>query len=140
MEKATLDLAQLREFAAECADHLRGGEIIALSGELGAGQTTFAKAFLKAAGVRKRVTSPTFGLMVPYRAAGLHFYHIDLYRIGSFKELQSLGVTQDWGSKDSVYLIEWADKISKDLPKGTITISLSPTEDGRRSVRVSGKR
>lgn len=140
METAVLDRAELEQFAAECADSLRGGEIIALVGELGAGKTTFAKAFLKAAGVKKHVSSPTFGLMAPYRAGGLHFYHIDLYRVGGFAELQALGITQDWGNADSVYIIEWADKIARHLPKKTIVISLAPTKDGRRKLKVAAKR
>jgi len=139
MEKDLLSLPELQKYAAKCAKTLKGGEVIALIGDLGAGKTTFAKALLKAHGVKKRVTSPTFSLIVPYKKGRLTFYHIDLYRIKNHKEFLSLEIAENWTSPESVHLIEWADKIQKHLPKGAIIMKFAAEPDGRHSVKVSRK-
>jgi tRNA threonylcarbamoyladenosine biosynthesis protein TsaE len=139
MEKASLNLPEMQLYAAECAKEINGGEVIALIGELGAGKTTFVKSLLKARGLKKRVTSPTFGIMVPYASRGLTFYHVDLYRIKDFTEFKTLGIPENWTKPKSVHLIEWADKIQKHLPKGAIIMRFSVEKDGRHSVKVSKK-
>lgn len=111
----------------EVARKLKGGEVFALTGPLGAGKTTFVRALAKGLGVRHRVTSPTFVIMNRYRgrlrgAAGskpVLLYHLDLYRTRSFKEVTALGLDEIWGKADTVTAIEWADRIRKHLPKNT---------------------
>jgi len=125
MRKAILNLEELQNFAKECAKNIRGGEVIALIGDLGAGKTTFVQALLKARGIKKRVTSPTFSIMRPYISKKMTFYHVDLYRIGKIKEVDALGITNEWQKYNTVFLIEWADKIQKYLPKKTVLIKLS---------------
>jgi tRNA threonylcarbamoyladenosine biosynthesis protein TsaE len=139
MEKALLNLPELQKYAVKCAKTLKGGEVIALVGDLGAGKTTFVKALLKARGIKKRVSSPTFSLMVPYKKGRFTFYHIDLYRIKNHKEFLSLEIAENWMAPMSVHLIEWADKIQKHLPKGTIIMNFAAGADGRHSVKVSKK-
>src|SRR4051812_39309494 len=108
MQQAILNLSELQEFAAMCAKNLHGGEVISLVGDLGAGKTTFTKALLKAAGVRKRVTSPTFGIISEYQVSKKTFLHVDLYRIESADEFEALGISQTWQQPDTIYIIEWA--------------------------------
>ena len=142
MERALLNLKEIKQFATECAKELRGGEVIALIGELGAGKTTFTKELLKAKGVRKRITSPTFGLIAEYKVGKKDFYHVDLYRIGSLKEFTALGISQTWQQPNSTYIIEWADKISRILPKGTIIIRFSHSSESnpnQRKISISTK-
>jgi tRNA threonylcarbamoyladenosine biosynthesis protein TsaE len=133
MRKAALNLEELQNFAKECAKNIRGGEVIALIGDLGAGKTTFVQALLKARGIKKRVTSPTFSIMRPYTSKNITFYHVDLYRLGKMKEVEALGITNEWQKNNTVFLIEWADKIQRHLPKKTILIKLS------KNIRASKK-
>ncbi|MEK7652013.1 MAG: tRNA (adenosine(37)-N6)-threonylcarbamoyltransferase complex ATPase subunit type 1 TsaE [Patescibacteria group bacterium] len=113
-------LKELRKFAKSIAKTLKGGEILALSGELGAGKTTFTKLLLKELGIKSRIVSPTFVLMVPYVHRSKTYYHLDLYRTNSLKEVQGLGLEELWGKKNTLFVIEWAERIKKHLPKKTI--------------------
>lgn len=113
-------LKELKKFAKGLAKTLKGGEVLALSGELGAGKTTFTKFLLKELGIKSRIVSPTFVLMVPYVHNKTTYYHLDLYRTSSFKEISALGFEELWGLKHSVFIIEWAERIKKHLPKNTI--------------------
>ncbi|MDB4939719.1 MAG: tRNA ((37)-N6)-threonylcarbamoyltransferase complex ATPase subunit type 1 TsaE [Candidatus Doudnabacteria bacterium] len=123
-----LSLSELKMFAKKIATNLKGGETIALIGNLGAGKTTFTKLLLKASGVRKNITSPTFVIMLPYKTKHWTFYHIDLYRIGSYKEVQALGIPDNWNRRSNVFVIEWADLIKKHLPKNTIFLEFKVSE------------
>lgn len=119
------DIASL---SAQLAAKIKGGEIFALIGPLGAGKTTLVKAVGKKLGVRRTIPSPTFTLMntftiprhgPPKGRRSLTLYHLDLYRLRSFREVASLGITEVWGKKDTVVFIEWANKIKKHLPEYT---------------------
>lgn len=118
------NLNELENLAKKVDQAVGKSAIVALIGELGAGKTTFTKFLLKAAGIKSKVTSPTFVLMVPHKkkAAATIYYHLDLYRTKNFKEIQALGVQDLWGKNQNVFLIEWADKIRKHLPKQTVTL------------------
>lgn len=123
-------LSQAEEFAKKLASTIKGGEVIALIGELGSGKTTFTKALGKALGITHSIPSPTFVMMqefeVPKKIDGqkLFLYHLDLYRAKNFKEVVSLGITEWWGHPQAVTIIEWADKIQDHLPKGSKIIYL----------------
>ena len=116
--------------SAEVVKKLKGGEIFALVGTLGAGKTTFVKAVGKELKIRKKITSPTFVLLNEYPAKlknnkKILLYHLDLYRIQNFKEAAALGLHEFWGKPGTVTFIEWADKITKHLPKKTRLIKFS---------------
>ena len=100
--------------------------IIALSGDLGAGKTTFVQGFLRAAGVKKRITSPTFVLIKNYSITKLpnykNVFHIDCYRVKKARELSVLGAEKIFANPKNIVLIEWAEKIRRILPKKTIWI------------------
>ncbi len=120
-------LSQAESEAKNLAKTLRGGEILALSGDLGSGKTTFTKALGKALGVRGNITSPTFVMMQQYQTGltneanqPIWLYHLDLYRMKDFKDVASLGITQHWGHPQTITVIEWADKIQQDLPTNRI--------------------
>ncbi len=127
--KTTIPLTQAESFARELAKEIRGGEIIALIGELGSGKTTFTKELGKALGVRQAISSPTFVMMQQFETPqGLYFYHLDLYRTKNFAEVAGLGITEWWGHPKTVTVIEWADKIIDSLPKNTKIIYLQRDE------------
>lgn len=131
--------SQTKKIAAELAHkilnakpHTLNACVVALSGDLGAGKTTFAQGFANGLGIKHRIVSPTFLIFRRYSitaspkgsrgniAHRKHLYHIDLYRIHSSKELSSLGFKSILYSPSNIVLIEWADKIKKILPKNTI--------------------
>lgn len=128
--KSKIPLSQAEKFAKEIALSIKGGEVIALIGELGSGKTTFTKALGKALGIKHSIPSPTFVMMqefeIPKKVSGrkLFLYHLDLYRAKNFTEVVSLGITEWWGHPQAVTVIEWADKIQNHLPKDTILIYL----------------
>lgn len=109
-----------------------GALVLALSGNLGAGKTTFTKEFLRTLGVKQTVASPTFVLAREYDLkGGTHkkAYHIDIYRL-SAKEAHVLELKKIFKEKDSVVIIEWAEKIKKMIPKSATWIYFS---HGRKS-------
>lgn len=125
-----IPLSQAQKFAVKIAKSLKGGEILALSGELGSGKTTFTKSLGKALGITQTITSPTFVMMqeyqIPRKASGKKFgwlYHLDLYRTDNFSEVKALGITEFWAKPETITVIEWADKIAKDLPKEAIVLN-----------------
>jgi len=99
--------------------------IIALSGDLGAGKTTFAQGFLRGAGVKSKITSPTFVLIKNYKLRTTNYkliYHIDCYRIHSLKELINLGLKEIFENPQNIILIEWPENIKHALPKNIIRV------------------
>lgn len=124
-----IKLSQATETAKKLATKLKGGEILALSGDLGSGKTTFTKALGLELGVKESITSPTFVLMQHYltnkKVSGkpIWLYHLDLYRTKGFSEVVALGVTETWGKPQTITVIEWSDKITKHLPKNSIFLN-----------------
>ncbi len=100
--------------------------IITLSGDLGAGKTTFAQGFLRAAGIKSKITSPTFTIVKSYKVKSYKdykkIYHIDCYRIHKPKELIDLGLKEILRNPKNIVLIEWPEKIQRALPKNIIKI------------------
>src|SRR5690349_20215003 len=111
-----IPLTKVEAEAVKMAKQIKGGEIIALIGELGSGKTTFTKAFGKALGVKESIPSPTFVMMQEFKAKKFYLYHLDLYRTKNFAEVESLGITEWWGHPEAITVIEWADKILDHLP------------------------
>lgn len=116
-------LNDIPALAKTIAGKLKGGEIFALYGALGAGKTTFVKAVGKELKIKQTITSPTFALLncFPFKLKSkqLLMYHLDLYRTTGFAEAKSLGLTEFWGESHTVTFIEWADKIKRRLPAKT---------------------
>lgn len=129
-------LSDLRRQARALAQDLRGGDIVALVGELGAGKTALAQMVAKALGVRKSVLSPTFTIFKVYpvkRRAYSYVCHVDLFRHAGGSEL--LGFEEHLADPNSICIIEWADKIKKRLPKAARWIKIEPQADGSRVIR-----
>lgn len=107
------------------ASRFQGGEIIALSGDLGAGKTHLVKGIAQGLGFCEEVTSPTFTLLHEYRGGRLPLYHFDLYRIQNPEEAVRMGI-EDYLPSDGVTVIEWPEKIepllTRDVEWWTIRI------------------
>ena len=111
----------------------RGGEVIALSGELGAGKTQFVKGLVAGLGAAVEVTSPTFTLIHEYVGGRLPVYHFDLYRLNSAAEAIALGI-DEYLEGGGVSVIEWADKFPELLPARTRWFRFSHRPDGVREI------
>lgn len=105
---------QTKKFALKLAKKLKGGEILALIGDLGGGKTCFTQGLALGLGIKKLVASPTFILMKIYSVKNScikRLCHIDLYRLKKPKDVIHLGVREYLGGKNTICVIEWADKI-----------------------------
>lgn len=123
---------------------LRGGDVVLLSGDLGAGKTTFTQGVAASLGIDGPVASPTFTLINEYEGASaagspLTLYHIDLYRL-SGAGVETLGLDDYLGAADGLALVEWPQVAPEALPASALTVeiqALSPTKR-RLAFRASG--
>ncbi|ATE63409.1 tRNA (adenosine(37)-N6)-threonylcarbamoyltransferase complex ATPase subunit type 1 TsaE [Rhizorhabdus dicambivorans] len=118
---------------AALAAVLRPGDVVALSGDLGAGKTTFARGLLHALGFQGEVPSPSFPIVIPYAPPELAIplWHVDLYRIEDPEELLELGL--DEARADSVVLIEWPERMGRLLWPDALRLTIAPHgTDARR--------
>jgi len=128
--------SETESWAAEFAKKLRGGEIVALTGELGAGKTVIAKGIGKGLGVREEVLSPSFNYLLEYRGR-VQLFHADLYRIDGPQAFRALGL-DEYLDRGGVLLIEWAERVKDSLPPETIWIEITAGEyDQERRISVT---
>jgi len=122
-----------RELLDALPEDLAGWTIL-LTGELGAGKSTLARAFIKAAGHVGAVPSPTYTLVEPYNLAGGNIYHVDLYRVSGEDELRYLG----WNElDDGCRIVEWPDRAPGLVSQADLAITLSYDGVGR-TIEVTG--
>ncbi|MCC7271309.1 MAG: tRNA (adenosine(37)-N6)-threonylcarbamoyltransferase complex ATPase subunit type 1 TsaE [Alphaproteobacteria bacterium] len=134
------DLAATARLAAAVAARARPGDTIALSGDLGAGKTAFARAFVRArCGSGEDVPSPTFTLVQTYGdPGGGEIWHVDLYRIADPSEAVELGLEDAFG--DALVILEWPERIAGLLPVDRLDIALAYAgPDGARSATLTGR-
>ncbi len=133
--------------AARLATLAAPGDAIALKGELGAGKTTFARAFIRARGGGEIVPSPTFTLVQVYDLPGGAVWHFDLYRLRQPEDAWELGIEDAF--HDGISLIEWPERLGPLLPAGRLELAfdfgLAPTArratlrgDGDWAARLTG--
>lgn len=140
METITRSPEETMAVGEQLAASLRGGEIILLYGDLGAGKTVFAKGLARGLGIKKEVVSPTFTLLQTYVTGKKpieKMVHVDAYRIEKEEELILVGIEDYLEDSSAVCVIEWPEKIPG-LTKGkkTIKISFSHLKDGGRSIAI----
>lgn len=135
------DLAATQTLAAALAVLLRPGDIVALSGELGSGKTTLARAIIGALAERlhvpaEEVPSPTFTLVQVYDFPGLAVWHFDLYRLRQPEEAYELGIEEAFAA--AVSLVEWPERLGALLPRERLDVRLEFTNGEKRRARLEG--
>ncbi len=152
MEYQTESPEKTKAVGKEIATSLKGGDILLLSGDLGAGKTTLVKGIAEGLGIQEEITSPTFTLMNTYpvrlarRSLGAggspksevrSLIHIDTYRLNSENELLAIGAEDYLGNPDTVCIIEWPEKISTLLKdKKTTAIQLFHVSENIRKIII----
>lgn len=127
-------IADTERLASIVAGKLKGGDVILLNGEMGAGKTAFTKCLAKRIGVRDIVTSPTFTFMKEYKGDRFALYHFDMFRAEDEDELYELGLN-DYLYMNGICVIEW-NKF-EDV-KDPIVIDIAVQDDGCRVFEISG--
>lgn len=116
---------------------LRGGDVVTLVGDLGAGKTTLAAGVVRGAGGdQAAVASPTFALVHEY-GGPLPIVHVDLYRLERERDLDELGLDELWARPGAAALVEWADKFWERMPADRLEVTLVHTDAGRRLEAVA---
>jgi len=138
---------EMIDFGKKTAADLKGGDVLCLYGDLGAGKTTLTKGVAQIFGIKKRIKSPTFTLMNVYpvetRETGMlaklklfnrvNFVHIDTYRLKDEQELLDIGAEDYLGAEDAICIVEWPEKIEGLLKnKKCVKIRIEHDKNGRR--------
>jgi tRNA threonylcarbamoyladenosine biosynthesis protein TsaE len=125
--------AETFAFGRELAGQLRAGDVVALTGDLGAGKTVLVKGIAAGLGVEQEVTSPTFTIIHEYRGGRLPLAHVDLYRLDSVEQALAVGI-EDYLGGEGVTVIEWAERIGPLLPAHTRRIHLAMEDEHTRRI------
>ena len=132
----TASADETKKLGARLAKTLTG--VIALTGDLGSGKTTFVQGFAKGLGIKTKILSPTFVLVrqhpVPHSKKIL--YHIDLYRLENNEHIKHSGIEELINNTGNIVLIEWAEKAKTLLPKDTHWITFKNTGDNSREILI----
>ena len=124
-------------FGAALASILAPGDVVCLTGPLGAGKTTLARGLIKAATGAAEAPSPTFALVETYEAPQAAIWHFDLYRLETAEEIWELGFEE--AIDQGICLIEWPERIEAQLPADPLIIALNPTQTPRQAILRGGQ-
>ena len=128
---------ETREVGEAVASLLRARDAVMLTGELGAGKTTFAQGVARGLGIEEPVVSPTFTLVKEYSGI-LDLAHVDVYRLDRIQDVVDLGL-EELGGGDDVLLVEWGDTIEELLPESRLRVEISTSAypDEARTIAIS---
>jgi tRNA threonylcarbamoyladenosine biosynthesis protein TsaE len=128
---------ETERIAIELARTLRGGECIALEGELGAGKTQFVRGLLNGLGGEPRsVSSPTFVLLNVYDSGRLKLYHLDAYRVHGPEDFDAIGFAELLEQGGFLVVVEWASRVAASLPAHRIAIAIEHIDDHTRRIVI----
>jgi len=125
-------------YAYNLASKLHIGDVVVLTGELGAGKTKFTEGFLKYFGLDKEISSPTFNIVNEYKKDDIIIYHFDVYRLEDVNEFYAIGGEQYFSS--GISIIEWGELIEEALPDNCIRISIEKDkyDENVRYIKKTG--
>lgn len=133
---ASASVEETQRLAELLAPALEEGDVLLLTGDLGAGKTHFAQGLAAALGIREVPTSPTFTLMSSYEGGRLPLYHFDLYRLDDAAELDDIDYFATIEG-DGVSVVEWADKFCEACPEDHLLLDFSVRSDGVREIGIT---
>ena len=110
------------------AEQLQPGDVIAYTGDLGAGKTAFTRGLARGLGISERVTSPTFTIVNEYLGGRLPLFHFDMYRLGSADELYDIG-WEDYLTRGGVCAVEWSEIVADALEEGVLRVDIRQGEE-----------
>jgi tRNA threonylcarbamoyladenosine biosynthesis protein TsaE len=129
-------VAETESVAAELAARLRGGECIALHGDLGAGKTQFTRGLVRALeGNARAVCSPTFVLLNVYQGGRLAVYHLDAYRVHGAEDFEGIGFTELL-EQGGIVIVEWASRVAELIPADAIEVKIETIDETTRRIEV----
>ena len=131
-------IIETEKFAENLVKNLKFPSILGLSGELGSGKTSFTKFLAKYLGVKESIISPTFTIINSYKIQNTKYklIHIDCYRLLNPEKLLDLGFNDILQDKNSIVVIEWAERVKNFLPKNTIRIKFKHNGNNQRKISL----
>jgi tRNA threonylcarbamoyladenosine biosynthesis protein TsaE len=130
-------VAETESVAAELAQQLRGGECIALEGDLGAGKTHFVRGLVRGLGGSERsVSSPTFVLLNVYDTGRMKVFHLDAYRVHGAEDFDAIGFAELL-EQGGVVAVEWPKRVADLLPTSRITVTIAATGARSREIEIT---
>ena len=119
------------EFSKIC----KKGDVLAISGSMGVGKTTFIKYFIQNISKAGSVPSPSYNIILPYKSKNSNIFHMDAWRLKNHNEALSLGITEMF--EDAIFLIEWAEKIKLLLPNNCLSLIIKNI-DNKKFLEIVG--
>jgi tRNA threonylcarbamoyladenosine biosynthesis protein TsaE len=137
----TQSAEETRNFGQKIGESLKGGEVLALFGDLGSGKTTLSQGLIHFLTQKNRILSPTFNIVRHYHITkegvpAKNLYHLDLYRLKSPTDVKNLGVWESIGWPDSIFVIEWPEIVESILPKNVLKIKFESGNENERKMSV----
>lgn len=136
MQYFTNSAEETERLGQRLGETLRGGEVVAYLGELGAGKTAFTRGLARGLGISMCVTSPTYTIVNEYTGGRLPLFHFDMYRLGSEEELFDIG-WEDYLARGGVCAVEWSENVSGAM-EDAITVQIEKTSDEGRKITIEG--
>jgi tRNA threonylcarbamoyladenosine biosynthesis protein TsaE len=137
VKRISHSVTETESLAAELAQQLRGGECIALEGDLGAGKTHFVRGLVRGLGGSERsVSSPTFVLLNVYGTGRLKVFHLDAYRVHGAEDFDAIGFTELL-EQGGVVAVEWPKRVADLLPTSRIDVTITATGADAREIEIT---
>ena len=137
MTYVTNSPAETEALGQRLAERLQPGDVIAYTGDLGAGKTAFTRGLARGLGITERITSPTFTIVNEYQGGRLPLFHFDMYRLGSSEELFDIG-WEEYLARGGVCAVEWSENVADALGGDAVRVDIRRGEgDSVRLVSIS---
>lgn len=132
------NIKETQKLAKKFAKMIKGGDVVLLNGDLGAGKTTFTKFVAKALGVKDEVTSPTFTIMKEYEGRRVKVLHFDMYRLEDADESTGFGFEEYIKNRDYnvIIFIEWSERVKEMLDGNYIVVDIRRVDENKRQFSI----